>query len=1637
MVDLSDYAGDTTGVQIVTTTTGPHFGTATAGDSLYGTSIYANGSTANQALEISGLDKTKTYIVQVMVGGNSTAALADFDMNVFLDGFDSGLNLTWNNNSDDGITGIYNLAKVTVWGQDSLTIDLQKDSAWGPGISGVMVREQPTNDFPFVLVPDLVPARGAETVDETANLQLTFDQTITKGTGNIRIMKVSDDSVVETINVTAVTVVGAVVTIDPVSDLPLGEDLYVEIDSTAFNDGAIDFPGFDGPGDWNFTVRPTTVTMTAANGTTGPNTPPSLRDDFGLVKLALNLGGADITYDGIDFTGSTATSGTNTVVFGAANGITVGGTTDGTAWATATGIVPGSYADTFGTEAYPTGSDMTQTINISGLDAAETYQIQLMHGEDRSIGGSGFDYIGTLVATGSDAASAQLTFGDEDNDDDTVFGVVTIEVTGTSNLDILYPNRSAAGLGDRDPSLAGIVIKEKGKWVTTFTNGTNSVSGPNLLATNVTSASGVSTPDPLGVGVISDGVALTSAQYSNDTGWQNGAAQVLGRPTDATVMTFAFDTTVDIESIDIFHGYKNSGRDGFELFNVEVSTDLGSTWVPTIDYNGPMLQGASFYGKSSFAEIGGGLLASNVNALRLTWPAEATNSWENGFGPLSEIVVTGTAAPIGPSLVLPTIPADDSTNVAIDTNLVATFDANVKAGTGNIVIESASGIHEIINVTDSGKVTITGATVTINPSVDLVNETVYWVNITGGAILDNSTDAAYIGLFGTTAWSFQTPVTPPTVIGWSASESGPIFANKFVTYTVTFDKDMDGSTVGTGDFGNAGSSDLSILSVTETSPTEFDVAVQPTSAGTLILEITGAMESDDGGVLAPTADSTVINVSAAPLFQGELGVLDVVNANGGINPATGSPWADGDTYRLLFKTSTTTAATSSDIATYNTFVQNAASAAGLGTGWKAVGSTDTVDAVDNCSARPGTDPQYPFFLIDGVTLLTPQAPNYNYDLFEWQGPEVVIALDENGNSNTANPWTGSQNDGTHDGGLTPWRYLGDSTLDPWVGNANSTENWLRATTAAPTSLKPMYAMSGVLTLAVPGPVGPAITGFSPVGVSGVALGTNLVITYDKDVQVGTGNITIGGGTSPIVIDVTDTGQVTISGDTVTINPTSDLASLTDYWVQVENGAIAEDTTAIPATGIFDMVTWTFTTVDGAAPTVASIADNRGGGPIFENQTVTYTVTFSEDMNAGTIDASDFDNAGSPAATINQVSGSGVTYLVTVTPGGTGTLTLRISGTGITDLSGNPLAVPVQDGDTITVNAGDAPLTAGVVTLSNQNVQPPVEQYGTTLYAYNLGFGTNVNGGSSPPDTSVHQGLTFTNIAITGNHASNGADDNGHLSLSDYADDDGDTIQIDMQTDGPHYGGGDGMNGDLFGSGIWANSSSWQELQITGLEASKAYTVEFGSASNGTNSYNTSTLDVWVDGVDSGENIGWNVDTSPGTDDYGYGRVTFTGKTDIDIRLNGGGPSFGFVVLSEVILPGGNDYSDWIAGYPGVGGLTAFNDDSDNDGNDNGVENYFGTDPGVFSEGVVSGGLSGNIFTFTHPLNATPADDISAAYLWSTDLATFYADGDDNGAGTTVTFSQGVPSAGMVTVTATITGPVPAKLFVNIEVTQTP
>jgi len=132
------------------------------------------------------------------------------------------------------------------------------------------------------------------------------------------------------------------------------------------------------------------------------------------------------------------------------------------------------------------------------------------------------------------------------------------------------------------------------------------------------------------------------------------------------------------------------------------------------------------------------------------------------------------------------------------------------------------------------------------------------------------------------------------------------------------------------------------------------------------------------------------------------------------------------------------------------------------------------------------------------------------------------------------------------------------------------------------------------------------------------------------------------------------------------------------------------------------------------------------------------------------------------------------------------------------------------------------------------------------------------------------------------------------------------------------------------------------------------------------------------------------------------------------------------------------FSNWISNPAfGIGaGQRGLNDDPDGDGIRNGIENFFGTPPNAFNKGVVSGPASGNTFTFTHPHNSTPASNITASYQWSKDLATSHASGaTDTGTTVTLVAQPNTPSPGVTTVTATVTGPAAAKLFVKVAVTE--
>jgi hypothetical protein len=219
-----------------------------------------------------------------------------------------------------------------------------------------------------------------------------------------------------------------------------------------------------------------------------------------------------------------------------------------------------------------------------------------------------------------------------------------------------------------------------------------------------------------------------------------------------------------------------------------------------------------------------------------------------------------------------------------------------------------------------------------------------------------------------------------------------------------------------------------------------------------------------------TWDTTNLKVNGTITYSGlpatpacPLGVLKLT-ANGGINPVTDAAWALGDTYRLAFVTSSATPVTSTDITTYNTFVQGVAAASttfpNLGDGtWNVLGCTADVNARTNTGTTTGYGESV--LLMDGTTVwATRRADIWNGIPERAPGQWLAPYMNENGvDVGNVSVLTGMTNDG--------------SASDP-LGNANvqygntggggDNDDWTMVYNVGNPASGRVYALSAPITL---------------------------------------------------------------------------------------------------------------------------------------------------------------------------------------------------------------------------------------------------------------------------------------------------------------------------------------------------------------------------------------------------------------------------------------------------------------------------------------------------------------------------------------------------------------------------------------------
>jgi methionine-rich copper-binding protein CopC/alpha-tubulin suppressor-like RCC1 family protein len=283
----------------------------------------------------------------------------------------------------------------------------------------------------------------------------------------------------------------------------------------------------------------------------------------------------------------------------------------------------------------------------------------------------------------------------------------------------------------------------------------------------------------------------------------------------------------------------------------------------------------------------------------------------------------------------------------------------------------------------------------------------------------------------------------------------------------------------------------------------------------------------------------------------------------------------------------------------------------------------------------------------------------------------------------------------------------------------------------------------------PDETAPTVLTYSPAdAATDVAVDSSVVLAFSEAVQLGMGNIDIHSGSAagPLVesYNAATSGNLTINGNELTINPTVDLENNTHYFVTLVPGSIKDTAGNIYAgTSIYDFTTAPY--VDTLAPTL-SISSNVS--EVTTGQTAAISFTFSEDPGTSFIDA-DITTTG---GTLGPLSGSGLTRTAIFTPTAgvaSGSASITVADGSYTDAAGNSGSAGVMP--TITIHTVGTPSSISGLALS-ADTGASATDFITNVAAQTISATLNsllVTGESL--FGSIDNGTTWTNITgkVTG------------------------------------------------------------------------------------------------------------------------------------------------------------------------------------------------------------------------------------------------------------------------------------------------
>ena len=192
------------------------------------------------------------------------------------------------------------------------------------------------------------------------------------------------------------------------------------------------------------------------------------------------------------------------------------------------------------------------------------------------------------------------------------------------------------------------------------------------------------------------------------------------------------------------------------------------------------------------------------------------------------------------------------------------------------------------------------------------------------------------------------------------------------------------------------------------------------------------------------------------------------------------------------------------------------------------------------------------------------------------------------------------------------------TIDPTANLLNGTHYYLTFSSGSVKDLaNNSYAGTSAYDFTtITDTIAPTVSSYSPGdGVTGVAVSSNLVLTFSEAIQRGSGTISLrsGSATGTVVenFDAATSSKLSISGSVLTIDPTANLLNGTHYYLTFGSGSVKDfANNSYAGTSAYDFTTIT----DTIAPTVSSYSPGDGVNGVAVSSNL--VLTFSEAIQRG-------------------------------------------------------------------------------------------------------------------------------------------------------------------------------------------------------------------------------------------------------------------------------------------------------------------------------------------------------------------------------------------------------------------------------------